>query len=150
MPGAGALLVGVALTQVHAPRRMGPALFVSVVLFGASIVVFSQSTVFWLSLLALAVYGGADMISVYIRLTLVQIATPDHMRGRVSAINSIAINASNELGDFRAGTMAGFVGAVPAVLVGGIATVGVGLAWAKLFPSIRAVDRLEDISATKS
>ncbi len=150
MPGAGALLVGLALTQVHAPRRMGPALFVSVVLFGASIVVFSQSTIFWLSLVALAVYGGADMISVYIRLTLVQIATPDHMRGRVSAINSIAINASNELGDFRAGTMAGFVGAVPAVLVGGLATIGVGVLWAKWFPSIRAVDRLEDVSAAKS
>ncbi len=150
MPGAGALLVGLILTQMTAPRYMGPALFISVVVFGMSIVVFSLSTMFWLSLAALAIYGGADMISVYIRLTMVQIATPDDMRGRVSAINSISINASNELGDFRAGVMAGGIGTVPAVLVGGMATVGIGLLWWRLFPSIRKIDRLEGIAASKS
>jgi MFS family permease len=142
-PGAGSLVVGLILTQIPAPGRMGPALFISVAIFGLSIVVFSLSTWFWLSIAALAVYGAADMISVYVRQTLVQIATPDHMRGRVSAINSVSINASNELGDFRAGIMAGGIGTVGAVLVGGVATVGITALWWKLFPSIRRVDRLD-------
>lgn len=143
MPGAGALLVGIVLTQLPPPRHMGPALFISVSIFGLAIVVFSMSTAFWLSLAALALYGGADMISVYVRVTLVQIATPDHMRGRVSAINSISINASNELGDFRAGVMAGGIGSVPAVLIGGLATVAIAGLWCYLFPAIRKIDRLD-------
>jgi predicted MFS family arabinose efflux permease len=126
-----------------APRHMGPALFISVAIFGGAIIVFSLSTVFWVSLVALAVYGAADMISVYIRQTLVQIATPDSMRGRVSAINSVSINASNELGDFRAGVMAGGIGSVGAVLVGGCATIAVTALWWRLFPAIRKVDRLD-------
>jgi hypothetical protein len=109
-------------------------------------VVFSLSEVFWLSLLALTIYGAADMVSVYIRLTLVQIATPDAMRGRVSAVNSVSINASNELGDFRAGLTAVFVGVVPAVLVGGIATLAITALWAHLFPAMRRIDRLDDFS----
>src|SRR3546814_15528554 len=108
---------------------MGPAFFVALAVFGLSIVVFSLSETFWLSLLALGVYGGADMVSVYIRQTLVQIATPDGMRGRVSAVNSVAINASNELGDFRAGAMAGGIGTVPSVLVGGLARVASTALW---------------------
>lgn len=143
-PGAGALVLGLVLTQIPSPRYMGPALFIAVGIFGISIVVFSLSTSFWLSIAALAIYGAADMISVYVRQTLVQIATPDDMRGRVSAINSVSINASNELGDFRAGIMAGGIGTVPAVLVGGIATVGVTLLWWHLFPTIRKVDRLDE------
>lgn len=143
MPGAGSLLVGLVLTQMAAPRHMGPALFMSVAIFGGAIIVFSLSTVFWISLVALAVYGAADMISVYIRQTLVQIATPDSMRGRVSAINSVSINASNELGDFRAGVMAGGIGSVGAVLVGGCATIAVTALWWRLFPAIRKVDRLD-------
>ena len=142
-PGAGSLLVGLILTQMPSPGRMGPALFVSIAIFGLSIVVFSLSTWFWLSIAALAVYGAADMISVYVRQTLVQIATPDHMRGRVSAVNSVSINASNELGDFRAGIMAGGIGSVGAVLVGGVVTVGIAALWYKLFPDIRKVDRLD-------
>ncbi len=142
-PGAGSLIVGLILTQMPAPGRMGPALFISVAIFGLSIVVFSLSTWFWLSIAALAVYGAADMISVYVRQTLVQIATPDHMRGRVSAINSVSINASNELGDFRAGIMAGGIGSVGAVLVGGAATVGIAALWWRMFPTIRRVDRLD-------
>ncbi|MEQ8320309.1 MAG: MFS transporter [Rhodospirillales bacterium] len=142
-PGAGSLVVGLILTQMPAPGRMGPALFVSVAIFGLSIIVFSLSTWFWLSIAALAVYGAADMISVYVRQTLVQIATPDHMRGRVSAVNSVSINASNELGDFRAGIMAGGIGSVGAVLFGGIATVGIAALWWKMFPAIRKVNRLD-------
>ncbi|MDE0809861.1 MAG: MFS transporter [Alphaproteobacteria bacterium] len=146
MPGVGSLLMGVALTQVAAPRHMGPALFIALAVFGASIIIFSLSEVFWLSLVALAIYGASDMVSVYIRLTLVQIATPDAMRGRVSAVNSVSINASNELGDFRAGLSAAFIGTIPAVLVGGIATLAVTLLWAKLFPAIRRVDHLDDFA----
>ena len=85
------------------------------------------------------------MVSVYIRQTLVQIATPYGMRGRVSAVNSVSINASNELGDFRAGVMAGGVGTVAAVLVGGVVTVGITALWWRLFPGIRRIDRLDDL-----
>jgi len=145
MPAFGSLIVGLALTQIASPRHMGPAFFIALAIFGASIVVFSLSETFWLSLLALGVYGGADMVSVYIRQTLVQIATPDGMRGRVSAVNSVAINASNELGDFRAGMMAGGIGSVPSVLVGGVVTIAVTALWWRLFPSIRRVDRLDDL-----
>lgn len=150
MPAVGSLLVGLALTQIAAPRHMGPAFFVALAIFGAAIIVFSLSEVFWLSLLALGVYGGADMVSVYIRQTLVQIATPDGMRGRVSAVNSVAINASNELGDFRAGVMAGGIGSVPSVLLGGAVTIAVTALWWRLFPSIRRVDRLDDVVAQRS
>ncbi len=85
------------------------------------------------------------MISVYVRQTLTQIATPDYMRGRVSAVNSISINASNELGDFRAGVSAAAIGTIPAVLAGGIAVCGITILWAYLFPEIRRVDRLRDV-----
>lgn len=146
MPGVGSLMMGLALTRIAAPSRMGPALFISLAVFGASIVVFSLSEIFWLSLIALWIYGASDMVSVYIRLTLVQIATPDEMRGRVSAVNSVSINASNELGDFRAGLTAAFIGTVPAVLVGGVATLMITALWAKLFPAMRRVDRLEDLA----
>ncbi len=145
MPAVGSLLVGLLLTQIATPRYMGPMFFGSLVLFGLSIVGFSLSETFWLSLLALGIYGAADMISVYIRQTLVQIATPDGMRGRVSAVNSVSINASNELGDFRAGVMAGGIGTVPAVLLGGVVTVGVTVLWWRLFPGIRRIDRLDDL-----
>lgn len=145
MPAVGSLLVGLALTQIASPRHMGPAFFVALMIFGGSIVVFSLSETFWLSLLALGVYGGGDMVSVYIRQTLVQIATPDGMRGRVSAVNSVAINASNELGDFRAGIMAGGIGSVASVLVGGVVTIAVTALWWRLFPEIRRVDRLDDL-----
>ena len=143
MPGVGSLIVGILLTQIAAPRYMGPTLFFSLAVFGLSITAFSLSETYWISLVALGIYGAADMVSVYVRQTLVQIATPDSMRGRVSAVNSISINASNELGDFRAGVMAG--GTVPAVLVGGITTVAATILWMKLFPSIRRIDRLDQI-----
>ena len=121
------------------------SLFLSLAVFGLSITVFSLSETFWISLLALSIYGAADMVSVYVRQTLVQIATPDVMRGRVSAVNAVSINASNELGDFRAGVMAGGIGTVPAMLVGGLTTVTVTVLWMKLFPSISRIDRLDQI-----
>ncbi|MEQ8397011.1 MFS transporter [Thalassobaculum sp.] len=145
MPAVGSLVIGLALTQVAAPRHMGPMFFASLAVFGLSIVGFSLSETFWLSLLFLGIYGAADMVSVYIRQTLVQIATPDGMRGRVSAVNSVSINASNELGDFRAGVMAGGIGTVAAVLVGGVVTVGITALWWRLFPGIRRIDRLDDL-----
>lgn len=145
MPGVGSLVVGLMLTRISAPRSMGRAFFVSLAIFGSSILVFGLSEIYWLSLLALAVYGAADMVSVYIRLTLVQLATPDEMRGRVSAVSGVAINASNELGDFRAGVMAAGIGTVSAVVVGGAVTLVVTALWAQLFPTMRRIDRLEDL-----
>jgi MFS family permease len=145
MPGVGSLAVGLVLTRIAAPRRMGSAFFVSLAIFGASILVFGMSEIYWLSLLALVVYGAADMVSVYIRLTLIQLATPDDMRGRVSAVSGVAINASNELGDFRAGVMAASIGTVSAVVVGGAVTLAVTALWAHLFPAMRRIDRLQDV-----
>ncbi len=146
MPGVGSLLVGLVLARVSLSRHLGPAMFGALAIFGVSIVVFSLSQLFWLSLLALAIYGASDMVSVFIRLTLVQMATPDRMRGRVSAVNSVSINASNELGDFRAGLTAAVIGAVPAVLIGGLATVAGTILWAWIFPTLRKVDRFEDVA----
>lgn len=144
-PAIGSLLTGLVLTQMDRPRYMGPALFLSLGVFSISIIVFGLSETFWISLIALAAYGAADMVSVYVRLTLVQIATPDTMRGRVSAVSSVSINASNELGDFRAGIMAAGWGTVPAVVVGGITTLIITGIWCLIFPSIRRVDRLDDL-----
>jgi MFS family permease len=145
MPAMGSLTVALVLAQLVAPRHMGRLLFMALTAFGAAIVVFSLSSVLWLSLLALTVYGAADMISVYVRQTLVQLATPDAMRGRVSAVNSVSITASNELGDFRAGTMGAAIGTIPAILIGGLVTLGVAAAWSRLFPELRRVDRLDQV-----
>lgn len=146
MPAIGSLMLGLVLTQLASPRYMGPALFISLAVFSISIIVFGLSETFWISLVALGAYGAADMVSVYVRQTLVQIATPDNMRGRVSAVNSVSINASNELGDFRAGIMAAGWGTVPAVVIGGVATLAITGIWCLIFPSIRRVDRLDDLS----
>ena len=142
-PAVGAALTGLCLTQVKAMRRSGIVLFVTVAIYGASILAFGVSTWFPLSLMALFCLGASDMVSVYIRQTLVYIQTPDEMRGRVSAVNSVSVNASNELGDFRAGMMAAWVGAVPAVVAGGIVTLAVCALWAKFFPDLRRADRLD-------
>ncbi len=145
MPALGSLTVALILAQLSSPRHMGRRLFVALSAFGTAIVVFSLSTVLWLSLLALLVYGAADMVSVYIRQTLVQLATPDAMRGRVSAVNSVSITASNELGDFRAGTMGAAIGTIPAVLIGGLVTLSVAAVWWRVFPELRRVDRLDQV-----
>jgi predicted MFS family arabinose efflux permease len=105
--------------------------------------VFAISRSLWLSLIALAVLGAADMISVVIRSSLVQLRTPDAMRGRVGAVNFLFINASNQLGAFESGTVAALLGAVPSVLLGGVASVAIAFLWMWLFPSLRTMERLE-------
>jgi MFS family permease len=128
-------------------RRAGVIMFVSVGIFGLATIIFGISTSFWLSLAALLVTGAADMVSVVIRLTLVQLSTPGAMRGRVSAVNMAFINASNELGEFESGVTAALLGTVAAVVVGGAGTCLVVLVWAYLFPELRALERL---SATRA
>ena len=117
-------------------------MLISVAVFGLTIIVFGLSTNFWLSLAALLVMGASDMISVYIRQTLVQSETPDEMRGRVSAVSTVFIGASNELGEFESGMMAAALGTVPSVVLGGIGTLLVVALWAYFFPSLRNRDRL--------
>ncbi|MBX7096093.1 MAG: MFS transporter [Myxococcaceae bacterium] len=142
-PAIGAGLVAVTLAFRPMQRGAGTAMLWCVALFGVATIVFGVSESFPLSLLALAVLGGADMVSVVVRLTLEQLATPEEMRGRVSAVNIIFISASNELGDFESGIAAGFLGPVGAVVSGGIGTLLVVALWAKLFPEIRDVKNLQ-------
>jgi MFS family permease len=142
-PAVGAALVAVVLALRPMGGRAGWKMFVSVALFGAATLVFGVSRSLPLSLLALAVAGAADMVSVVVRHTLELVATPDDMRGRVGAVNMICIGASNELGEFRAGGLAEYVGAVPAVVAGAVGTLVVVGLWAWLFPELRQVDRLE-------
>ncbi len=136
---AGALL----LTQVPIRRHAGAKLLVAVAVFGLSIIVFGASTSFLLSLAALFVMGAADSISVYVRSNLVQVITPDDMRGRVGAVNGVFIGASNELGEFESGVTAHWWGTVPAVVIGGAITVGVVALFALVFPRLRGVDSLD-------
>lgn len=142
-PGIGALVVAVWLAQHPIRDHAGIVMFVFVGMFGLFTVVFGASLVPWLSITALALLGAADMVSVYIRHTLIQLWTPDHLRGRVSAVNSVFIGASNEVGEFRAGTMAALFGTIPAVVVGGIGTMAVAATFAFLFPQLRRVRRLD-------
>jgi predicted MFS family arabinose efflux permease len=143
MPAIGGLAMGFALGVLPPPGRAGPLFFVALVVFGVSILVFSLSEVLWVSLLALLVYGAADMFSVYVRNTLVQLGTPDALRGRVNAVNSVSINATNELGDFRAGVMAAVIGPVAAVAVGAGVTLVATALWWRIFPGLRRLDRME-------
>jgi hypothetical protein len=122
-------------------------MFGAVVIFGIATIVFGVSTNFYLSLVALFVLGASDMVSVFIRSALIQFATPDPMRGRVSAVNMLFIGASNELGEFESGLTAAWFGTVPAVVVGGIGTLLVVAIWMRLFPPLRTVDRLADVAA---
>jgi hypothetical protein len=145
-PSAGAALVAVVLARRQLQRHAGLWMFACVALFGASTVVFGLSEDFYLSLFALAVVGGADMVSVYVRSAMIQLATPDHMRGRVGSLNSLFVGASNELGEFRAGMTAGLVGTVPAVVLGGVGAVVVVGLWMRLFPALRQVDRFSDVT----
>ena len=142
-PVVGSLACMLLLTQRPIRRRAGLKLLFSVGVFGIAICVFGLSTTFWLSLLALVVLGAADAVSVFVRNNLVQIITPDERRGRVSAVNSVFIGASNELGEFESGMTAAWWGVVPAVLVGGLGTIGIALAFALLMPSLRRVDSLD-------
>ncbi len=142
-PGVGAAVCGIVLSAYPVTRRVGHWMFGGVFVFGLATILFGASTSFWLSLVALAVMGAGDMVSVYIRHLLVQLATPDDIRGRVSAVNAVFIGASNELGEFESGLTAAWFGAVPAVLIGGCATLVVGVVWARLYPELWRVDRFE-------
>jgi len=141
--GVGAIAMAAYLTLRPIRDRAGVLMFIAVALFGAFTIVFGLSRVVWLSALALALAGAADMISVQVRETLIQLWTPDALRGRVNAVNSVFIGASNELGEFRAGTMAAVIGVVPAVVVGGIGTLLIAGLWSWWFPAIRRVRRLD-------
>jgi len=141
-PGVGALCVAVWLAGHPIRDHAGIVMFVFVALFGAFTVVFGLSTLTWLSIAALAMLGATDMISVYVRETLIQLWTPDEVRGRVNAVNMVFVGASNELGEFRAGTMAAFIGTVPAVVFGGVGAVAVAGLWAYLFPELRKIRHL--------
>ena len=143
--GLGAITVGIALSAWPLRRRVGVILFVAVFTFGAATVAFGLSTSFPLSLAALFVLAGADMISVLIRGTLSPLLTPPALRGRVSALESVFIRGSNELGAFESGVAAALIGAVSAVVLGGIASMAVAILWCLWFPSLRRVDRFEDL-----
>ena len=142
MPALGAALMAAWLAYRPLTRQAGPRLFAAVAMFGLATIGFGLSTNFALSLLCLVVLGAADMVSVVVRQTLVQAETPDAMRGRVAAVNTVFIGASNELGEFELGLLAALVGAVPAVVIGGVGTLGIALLWARLFPTLRRRDRL--------
>jgi MFS family permease len=142
-PAVGALLMTAVLARHTINRRVGMRMFQAVIVFGIATVVFAISHWMWLSVLALAVLGAADTISVVIRFSLVQLSTPDEMRGRVGAVNFLFINASNQLGQFESGVTAALFGAMPAAALGGIGTIAIALLWMKLFPALRDVERLE-------
>ena len=142
-PAVGALLMTAVLARHAITRRVGMRMFQAVIVFGLATIVFALSHLIWLSVLALLVMGAADMVSVVIRTSLVQLATPDAMRGRVGAVNHLFINASNQLGQFESGVTAALLGAMPAAALGGVGTVAIALLWMKLFPSLRNVERLE-------
>lgn len=143
-PAAGAALTAVWLTFNPLERHAGRRMFIAVALFGLATIVFGLSRWLPLSILALVVLGGADMVSVVVRHTLELMATPDEMRGRVSAVNMMCVGASNELGEFRAGVAAHLLGTVSAIVTGGVGTLVVVALWAWLFPELRRVDRLSE------
>jgi len=141
-PAVGALAMSIALTRWTIRRRTGPLLLGSVAFYGLTMLVFGWTTSFWIAMAALALGGAADMVSVVIRQTLVQLDTPDEMRGRVSAVNSVFIGASNQLGEFRAGTVAEFIGPVGSVLLGGVGTCIVAALWWRGFPTLATRDAM--------
>jgi hypothetical protein len=144
-PAVGALVAAAIITRRPLVRKAGRRLLLVVAVFGGSIIVFGLSRIFALSLVMLAVGGFADMISVNIRTTTVTLATPDRLRGRVSAVEMVFISASNQLGAFESGLAASLVGTVPAVVGGGVITLAIALSWRRLFPSVARIDRLQEI-----
>ncbi len=141
--GVGAIAMAMLLTVRPIRDHAGVTMFVAVAVWGLFTAVFGLSETLWLSVASLMIMGAADMISVYVREILIQTATPDAVRGRVNAVNMVFVGASNELGEFRAGTMAHFIGVVPAVALGGIAAVAVAGIWAFVFPELRRARRLD-------
>ena len=143
-PGVGAVLVGILLSVRPIQRKVGPVLLACVALFGLFTIIFGLSENFILSLVALSFLAASDMVSVFIRSTLGPLLTPASLRGRVGAAERVFIGASNELGAFESGTLARFIGPVPAILVGGVTSVAIAGLWFVLFPSLRRIDRFED------
>lgn len=144
-PAVGALVGALLLARRPVGRFAGRKLLGVVAVFGVSIVVFGLSRSMWLSLLALAVGGGVDLVSVVLRQTILPLVTPDELRGRVNAVEMVFISASNELGAFESGVAAALIGAIPAVVVGGVVTIVIAAAWTRLFPTLARVDRLDDL-----
>jgi MFS family permease len=145
-PAAGAFSIAFFLTHRPIRKLVGAKMFAAVSIFGLATIVFGLSTLFPLSLLALFVLGASDMVSVNIRGSLIQLATPDAMRGRVSSVSMLFIGASNELGEFESGTTAALIGTIPAVVAGGIGTLLVVGLWMKLFPPLRRVNKFSDVA----
>ncbi len=143
-PGVGAAIIALTLAWRPLTRHVGPAMLGGVAVFGVATVVFGLSESFPLSLAALAVLGAADMVSVYVRHLLVQLETPDAIRGRVSAVSAVFIGASNELGEFESGVTAAWWGLKPAVVVGGVASLAIAGLWARWFEPLRRMDRFPD------
>jgi len=148
-PAIGAFLAALAIARRPIRRRAGPTMFLVVAGFGACMVVFGLSRVMWLSMLALALGGAFDMVSVVLRSTILPLVTPDELRGRVNAVEMVFISASNELGAFESGVAAALIGAAPAVVLGGVATVVVAGLWWKLFPPLARMDRLDELRPVK-
>jgi MFS family permease len=146
-PAVGAALMAFSLARWPIQRHTGIVMFAAVAAFGIATIVFGVSHSFYISLGALAVLGASDMISVFVRSALIQYATPDEMRGRVSAVSMLFIGASNELGEFESGITATWFGTIPAVVIGGIGTLAVVGIWMALFPPLRDVDKLTDVAA---
>jgi len=144
-PAIGAVTVAFLLARRPLTRRVGPWMFWAVGIFGAATLVFGLSTLFWLSFAALIVTGAADEISVYVRASLIQLATPDEMKGRVTSVSFIFVSASNELGEFESGVAARFLGPVGAVLLGGSVAIAVALLWTRLFPDLAKADTFEGV-----
>jgi MFS family permease len=142
-PGIGAVIMAAYLASVPIKDHAGVFMFIGVALFGVFTLTFGLSTMAWLSILSMVMLGAADMISVQVRETLIQLWTPDEVRGRVNAVNGLFVGASNELGEMRAGAMAAVIGAVPAVVVGGAGTIIVAGLWAYAFPALRKIRYLD-------
>ncbi|MGH6888242.1 MAG: MFS transporter [Rhizomicrobium sp.] len=145
-PAAGATLMALVLGRRPLARHAGARMFVAVAIFGVGTIVFGLSRNLYVTLATLAVLGASDMVSVYIRHALVQFATPDAMRGRVSAVNVLFISASNELGEFESGVTAAWFGTVAAVVIGGAGTLLVAALWMRLFPQLAKTDKLSDVT----
>jgi hypothetical protein len=139
-PAIGALAMSFVLARWPLRRQVGRVMYRAVAVFGIMTIVFGLSTSLPVSIIALLILGASDMVSIVIRQTLVQIETPDAMRGRVSAVNSIFVGTSNQLGDFESGLTAAWLGTVPSVVIGGVATILVVLLWNKLFPALFGVE----------
>ncbi|MFN0023098.1 MAG: MFS transporter [Parvularculaceae bacterium] len=142
-PAFGAAIVALGLALRPIESRVGPWMLWSIVIYGLATLGFGWSKLFWLSMAMLAITGAADMISVYVRQSLIQFATPDAMRGRVAAVSFIFISASNELGEFESGVAARFLGPVGAVILGGAVAVAAGLSWFRLFPAMASANRFD-------